>query len=243
MMHSVNRCAGMKGLLLDSGDTLVRPRAGSWWPAPYFRRILAQHGVESLAWEKLGQALHEGMVYLDHHHFVPTEDEERIQFRRYYEIVLRILGLTDPPSELMEDLGDASVDDLEIEPFPETRRMLERFRDRGLRLGVLSNAWPSLESKYTKLGLRDFFQAFVISSQVGCCKPGKKVFQVAIHQMRLVPGSMVFVDDFPPYVRKANDLGMLGVLMARNGREKAPGDLKCVGDLEQLEDVLDKPGP
>jgi putative hydrolase of the HAD superfamily len=227
----------VEGLLLDSGDTLVRPIQGRWWPPPYFRRIVIEHGFAHLDWDRIDQAVQEGMKYLDANHSVRDENEERAQFETYFEILLDALGLPDPPDELIEDLGSASVDELEIEPFPETKRSLENLRDEGLRLGILSNAWPSLERKYAKLGLREFFHVFVISSQVGCCKPDERIFQTAIEGMELPRQRIIFIDDYPPYVRKAIEIGMQGIVMARHGKDDAAG-LKCVENLAQLVDLM-----
>lgn len=35
----------VRGLLLDSGDTLVGPVGGTWFPGPRFFDVLAEHGV------------------------------------------------------------------------------------------------------------------------------------------------------------------------------------------------------
>ena len=238
MKRELDRHPQIRGLLLDSGDTLVTPKGGSWFPHPNFRRILAEHGIKGLAWERLDQALQEGGEYLDNNHHVLTEGEERAQFKRYYEILLRSLGLADPPNELTKELGDVSVDDIRIEPFPETRRMLGRFRHRGLRLGILSNAWPSLEDKYRRLGLREFFEVFIISSQIGCCKPDERIFRAALDGMMLPPETIAFVDDYPPYVQKAADLHMQGIVIARDNAGCLDSNLECVENLEQLEAAL-----
>ena len=38
--------AEIKGILFDSGDTLVRPVDGQWFPSPMFHSILETHGIE-----------------------------------------------------------------------------------------------------------------------------------------------------------------------------------------------------
>ena len=48
---------------------------------------------------------------------------------------------------------------------------------KGFSLGIISDAWPSLERKYRLLDLRKYFKTFVISAQVGCCKPDRKDFR------------------------------------------------------------------
>jgi HAD superfamily hydrolase (TIGR01509 family) len=178
------------------------------------------------------------MKYLDAHHNVQDENEERVHFRAFFKILLDVLGLPDAPDGLPEDLAKAAVEELEMEPFPDTRRALEQFRDKGVRLGLLSNAWPSLERKYTELGMRDFFQVFVISARIGCCKPDERIFHTAIDRMELPKEQIVFVDDCVPYVRKAIEIGLQGVVMARHGEANTYG-LECVESLAQLVTLID----
>ena len=55
--------------------------------------------------------------------------------------------------------------------------------------------------------------------------------------MELPRERIVFVDDFAPYVRKAIEIGMQGIVMARHGKEDAVG-LECVESLTQLVDLM-----
>ena len=229
----------IKGVLFDSGETLVGPKEGDWWPPTYFRRIVAEHGFDSLAWDRLGDSLSKGMRVLDRDSRVLTEADERAQFRNHFEIVLHGIGLQTPPHELLEALGNAAISEVGIEPFPETRRTLERLRERGLRLGIVSDAWPSLESKYVKLGLRDFFDVFTISSRIACCKPDVRIYRTAIDEMQIPPQNLMFVDDLSCNVRAAIDFGMHGVLIDRLGKETADDPIERISNLDQLTDLLD----
>lgn len=227
----------IRGILFDSGDTLVRPIGGRWWFDPYFYEILKKHGIVNLDWDRTEQAHEEGMEYLDKHHYVLTEDEEREQFRQFYEIVLRVLGLSMPTDDLIQELAGASLDKIEIEPFPETKMVLENLHRRNLRLGIVSDSWPSLERKYRKLGLRNNFDTFVISSYVGCFKPDERIFRAAIESIGLPVENLLFVDDSIENVRKAMQLGLSAVIIARNKNMNAHG-IPSIDSLERVEDFL-----
>ena len=86
----------IKGILFDSGDTLVRPIGGSWWPGAQFHEILDKHNIRDLSWSRLEGALDEGMRYPDDNHHLITEDEAREQFRTYYRILLEHIGFVIP---------------------------------------------------------------------------------------------------------------------------------------------------
>ena len=245
--------AEIKGILFDSGDTLVRPVDGQWFPSPMFHSILETHGIDGLDWSKLGQAARAGGAYLQANHNLSTEDEERDQFQAFHEIALRELGLAEPSRELTRELALAVVDGTNMEPFPDAHASLERLSARGLRMGILSDTWPSLERKYREMGLRDYFGPFVISALLGVSKPDERMYREAIDAMGLPPENLLFVDNLPENVRAAEAHGMQGVVMARGGVESlttgdiadplnsAPADtdgLLWVTNLAELEEVL-----
>ena len=227
----------VKGILFDSGDTLVRPIGGKWWPGAQFHEILNNHNIRGLSWSRLEDAIEEGIRYLDDHHHLMTVDEERDQFRTFYRIVLEHLGLHNPDTGLLSALAHARVDEVDFEVYNDTPPVLDRMYESGLTLGIISDAWPSLERKYRLLDLRKYFTTFVISAQVGCCKPDKRIFGRAIAEMGLPPEKLLFVDDDPHYVEEAIGLGLNGILMVRSD-EPADADVEWVSNLEELEAFL-----
>jgi putative hydrolase of the HAD superfamily len=219
----------IKAVLFDSGDTLLEPVGGAWWPRPALRALLDQ-SASLVDPHRLSAALDRGMKFLDAHHQVETEDDEIAQFREYYAIVLGELEIN-TSAETIEKLAYAQI---EQQPFPETRRTLEEFHRAGLLLGIVSNAWPSLERTYRSLGLRDFFVTFVISSKLGYLKPDPRIYRAAVEQIGVEPESILFVDDDTEYVRAAESLGMLGVVIRRGTSGASSGSVATLADLKAL---------
>ncbi|HLZ69417.1 MAG TPA: HAD-IA family hydrolase [Dehalococcoidia bacterium] len=226
------------GVIFDSGGTLMRPLTAGWWPYPHVRRIVEAHGLGDLPWERYAEAHRSGMAYLDANHRLSSEDEERAQFREYYRIVIRGLSLAKPAPALLAALAGAHIAECEFEPFPDARTAIEAVRARGLRLGLISNAWPSLEGKYRRLGLRDCFDSFVISACAGCLKPDAAIFELAAREIGLPPRQLLFVDDEPEYVDGARAAGLGAVLIARDGPPVSYGGawLSALGEVERLLD-------
>ena len=104
-----------------------------------------------------------------------------------------------------------------VEPFADTHPALVSLTEHGLRLGVVSNSWPSLDRRYAALGLRHFVDAFVISAQLGCLKPDPRMFRAQLETLSLMPREVLFVDDWHENVAVAIGCGMLGVVLARDG--------------------------
>ena len=130
----------IKGILLDAGNTLVRPIGGSYWPGPYFHGIIDDHKIDGIDLPKMDEACDAAMAFLEEHHHVLTEDEEREQLYQYYEIVMKCLGLAEPPVKLLCELADAAVDKIEMELYPEAVTVLEELSQEPLKFCVVSNA-------------------------------------------------------------------------------------------------------
>ena len=227
----------IKGILFDAGNTLVRPIGGSYWPGPHFHGIIDEYGVEGIDLSKMDAACEKAMAFLEEHHHVMTEDEEREQLYQYYDIVLKCLGLTGPPEGLLRELADAAVDKLEMELYPEADPVLEELSQEPLKFCVLSNAWPSLEKKFHMLGIGEYFDAFVISSQVGCWKPAEPIYTAAIEKADLPAENLLFIDDIPEYVAKAKEMGIAGVVINRSNINEVPG-IPTINNLTEVKALL-----
>lgn len=212
---------GVQGILFDSGDTLMGPIGGEWLPGRLFRQMIAAHENLVLNWDRFDQAHEEALAHLLEDHLLHTEEEERERFQGYFEWLLRGLGASEPVDSIASEIAQEVVYHPNVELFPDVMSALERFLAAGLRLGVISNGWPSLDRQLRRLGIRDFFDVLVVSAQVGSRKPDEHIFKVAIAEMRLPAESVLLVDDALENVVAAERLGMQGVVVARNG---APPD-------------------
>jgi putative hydrolase of the HAD superfamily len=93
--------------------------------------------------------------------------------------------------------------------------LLDSLRDRGLKTGLVSNAWDPrwlLERDLAEMNLLDRLDAVVFSSDVGVRKPRPEIFYRALGELRVEPERAVFVGDRQDAdVRGARDLGMTTV--------------------------------
>lgn len=223
----------MPAVLFDSGGTLARPLAGTW-PKPRFRELVAAAGLPVPDDARLRAALAAGSMPP----VITTLDAELAAYAGYYRTVLgELFGAArepgqdprDPfPAALPGQLAEASVFDLDQEPYEDTLPALRRLAAAGVRLAVVSNAAPSLELRHRDMGLRDFFDPFLISSVAGSAKPDPGIYQLALAAVSLPPQQVLFVDDVPGNVRAATALGMRGYLV---DREQGRGLSEIEGQL------------
>jgi len=153
---------GFRGVLFDSGDTLIHPVGGRWNPRSDFEEIVLWH-LPELDVESFPRAFAAGQQVLDAGPGTPSLAD-------YHRAILHALGVRRPAPRLLRELEQPGTR-LPVEPFPEVPGVLERLRAGGVRMAIVSDSWPGLEDLYRQLGLRGYFQAFVISAVLGCRKP------------------------------------------------------------------------
>jgi putative hydrolase of the HAD superfamily len=81
-------------------------------------------------------------------------------------------------------------------------------RGRGLKTALLSNSWGL---DYPREVWEGAFDVVVISGEVGMRKPEPAIYLHTARMLGVEAQECVFVDDLPPNVRGAVDVGMVGV--------------------------------
>ncbi len=96
-----------------------------------------------------------------------------------------------------------------------THALLDSLRERGLRLGLVSNAFDPgwlLRRDLEQMGLAQRLDVAVFSSEVGKRKPHPAIFERALGELGLAPERALFVGDrLYEDVRGAGELGMATV--------------------------------
>jgi len=92
-------------------------------------------------------------------------------------------------------------------------------RHAGIRVGVISNSWGTEPyNPYEDYSLSDWFDAVVISGEVGLRKPEPAIYELAAAKLGLPTHRCVFVDDIDKNLPAAQALGMATVHHVENAR-------------------------
>jgi putative hydrolase of the HAD superfamily len=190
---------------------LVGPRGGRWNPRFDFEDVLLRHAPKT-EMGLLDAAIDAGDRYLG------SVDNSGAR-SDYHRVVLSRLGLTSPSPELLCDL-ERPLDEPVFEPFPDVPDALTRARSLGLRLAVVTDNWGTsdvLARLYEQVGLATFLDVIVVSEELGCRKPDRRMFDTAAAALELRRAQCLVVDDAPPLVSAAIALGYQGVAVLRAG--------------------------
>jgi 2-haloacid dehalogenase len=94
-----------------------------------------------------------------------------------------------------------------LRPFPDVARSLQRLREAGLKLAVLTNATAKIaEAQLTFAGLRDHFGEVISTDEIQCFKPAPEVYQLAASRLSVESGQIRIV--------AAHDWDVTGALRA-----------------------------
>ena len=211
-------------ILFDSGGVLIGPVGGRWNPRFDFEEIVLGWDP-SISVEELERAIRHGDSFLMAASTTPTRQE-------YHEAMLLEIGRA-PTPEILAAL-DCPLPHAEVvEPFDDVIATLQALRDRGLRMAVVSDAWPTLPELHEGVGIREYFEVYAISAVLGCTKPDPRMYRHASEGLGVDPARCLFIDDSPSLVQAAIDLGYQGRALLRDGTRD-----DRVPSIQQLDEVL-----
>ena len=72
---------------------------------------------------------------------------------------------------------------------------LEALKEKGVRLGIISNNDGSCRQKCEQIGIAKYFEIIIDSTVEGVGKPSPKIFELALERMRISPGEAAHVGD------------------------------------------------
>ena len=97
-----------------------------------------------------------------------------------------------------------------IKPFPDTVPVLLYLRDKGYKLGVISEGVAVKQwEKLIRLGLQHFFHEVILSESAEADKSTKRLYEVALKAMDCKPWEAVMVGDkLDKDIKKAREVGL-----------------------------------
>ena len=158
------------------------------------------------------------------------EDEKEF-FQRYYKYLLLEEGITEKVEERAKLLFDELWCNGDRALYPETIEVLEYFKNRGYKIGVISDTSPSLQYSLEQLGIANYFDSFIASSLVGAGKPSPIIFNAALDSVGVKAEESLYVDDYKPEAYGAREQGFTSFLINRNLKEKNEWEISSLREI------------
>jgi len=187
------------------------------------RDYLAREGVE-VELDDLAKVSNE--VYSAYSSFAERSLIE-LDARILYSAILYKLDIAYPNEGLISGTINSFygpiVDDYYI--FNDVKEVLGRLADGGLRLGLVTNNQSTdfHLRLLAKFDLRKFFDAIVVSSELGVRKPHRLAFLHCLRELGVRSMDAVFVGDDPLHdIQGAKNVGMRCIWVKRREYEEVP---------------------
>lgn len=145
-------------------------------------------------------------------------------------------GITTGVPELVQAVYDEYLLPDKWAVFPDVDDTLKGLKERGYRLGVISNWDATLESLLRDMGYLPYFDEVISSAAVGTRKPYKDIFDIALERMGVDAENAIHVGDLPDADGEgAAGAGIRPVIIDRKGLHT-----DCEFErIEALTDLLD----
>lgn len=229
---------GLQAVTFDAGGTLLYPHPSV---GEIYAEAARRHGAEADA-AAMENAFRRAWVTCHHDHAVAAAGN--VSQREWWrELVYRTLEMADvamPDRETyFHELYDLFARPEVWRLFPDATETLATIRQRGLKVGLLSNWDHRLRPVLEGLGLMPLLDAVIISCEVGVEKPEPGIFHAAWAALGVTRGeeALHVGDSYRDDVLGAQAVGMGAVLVERAG--KHPWDGATIRHLAELTALLD----
>jgi epoxide hydrolase-like predicted phosphatase len=196
----------IKAVLFDWGGVLIDD------PGEKMKKFCARTlGAEA---EKFNQIFNK---------YVPDFHMGKITERKLWSSINRELGLK---NKITHSLWTEAYKQYYF-PRPDMFKLARQLRRHGFKIALLSNTEKPIISyannKYYKR--MKLFNDIIASCYVGCIKPGKKIYKIALRRLKVKPTEALLIDDREENIISAKKVGIKTILF-KNYRRLLK-DLRC----------------
>jgi len=125
------------------------------------------------------------------------EELNEVSFYVWYKGILDDIGLKNPRESWIDQLNEAWMKGFSesTTEIPPAKEVLSKIKP-SYRLGIISNSLGrNTELDLIRSGLRDFFDVFIISSEMGKRKPHPEIFLSGLKALGLRPEESIMIGD------------------------------------------------
>ena len=196
----------LRGVLFDLGGTLLHYNAPhtTWEDTEKTGARAVYGGLQAAGYslptegESLDNAWEHALAFWSQ--IVNHYDPKTLKLDYFIRSMAAHWQIDNLPEPLVKSLGSAYIRAIQahVHPLDSAANTLRALRDRGLRIGLISNTlWPGTAhlDDLQRHGLIDYIDHPIFSADVEAWKPHRAVFQLGLDALKLTPDETFFVGD------------------------------------------------
>ena len=127
-----------------------------------------------------------------------------------------------------------------LSTYPEVQEVLNKLKEKGCKLSMLSNGTPALLSQLVKSNnLENLFDDIFSIEEVGVYKPDGKVYEIPIKKYKIKPNEIAFLSANTWDVSGGGNYGYNAIWVNRNKNIFDNLDFKPKNEVNNLTQLLD----
>jgi HAD superfamily hydrolase (TIGR01549 family) len=149
-------------------------------------------------------------------------------------MILKRLGIEDKNNKLANYINYNWDSLVKIKLYSDVVPAIKKLKHLGLRLGIITNAnWTEEQFERRVKIINKYFDFLISPFTDGTRKPFPNIYLLAIKKLKLKPSKIAFVDDSINYLKGAEAVGLLPILLDRRNKIKNSKFVK-IRTLKQL---------
>ena len=225
-MNHASLLHSAQAVTFDVGGTLIEP-----WPSVghLYAEVGSRHGLTGLSVNDLNRQ------FADAWRALKDFNHTRAEWAELVRLTFHGLAAAPPSADFFSELYVRFSEPDAWRVFDDVVPTLDALASGGLKLGVVSNWDERLRPLLRRLKLYDYFDAIVVSHEVGFPKPSPVVFQHAAEKLALPPAAILHVgDSLEMDVEGARAIGMAALELQRDSDRTSEGQIKALLELRSL---------
>ena len=169
-------------------------------------------------------------------------------YNKHFDKLLEHLGLKWNPRVIAAGvLAYRETSQAYLKPFPDTMPTIIKLRDKGYKLGVVSDGIAVKEwQKLIQLGLHHLFHSVIISEEYGAKELNSELFKKCLKELNAEPSESIYVSSrLNRAILHANKAGLISVRLKKGDHYvEEPKSIEArakyeIDNLSQIFDVLE----
>jgi putative hydrolase of the HAD superfamily len=216
-----------QAVLFDAAETLFTTRGSV---GEIYASVAREYGSQARA-----DVIQEAFIKNFHGAGPISVQDQKRWWRDVVHRVFSQVGMVANFDEFFNRVYDVFQDSQGWVLYPETLDVLQKLRELGLKLGIISNFDTRVYSVLDSLRIRDFFDTVTISSETGYSKPDPQIFEAAVRDLGLPASAVLLVGDSPhDDVEAAIQAGLSAILIDRRNRYSEKRNLRRISSLKEV---------
>lgn len=165
-------------------------------------------------------------------------------YETYYDLhrdALAYLLAAEDRSVSEDELEEMTSIYHEMDPFDDVRGGMERLREMGYDLGIISNGNPAmLDSMVSVADIEELLSETISADEIERHKPARELYEHAADRLAVDPSAIAHVSNAYADVQGAMHAGMQGVWLNRQGKPPDPFGPNPDLAIESIETLCDR---